>query len=84
MRRPPVSRIERLAGDASRAVTGSRPVYFDGSFVDTAIYDRAQLGAGDTIDGPAIVEEFGSTTIVLPSLTARLDDFGNLILARRE
>jgi N-methylhydantoinase A len=83
MRRPPVAQIDPRAGDTSRALTGARPVLFDGAFVDTPIYDRARLGAGDTVDGPAIVEEFGSTTVVLPSLVARVDDFGNLILARR-
>jgi N-methylhydantoinase A len=83
MRRPPVSRVEPLAGDPSRALTGRRPVFFDGAFVDTPIYDRSRLGAGDTLNGPVIVEEFGSTTMVLPSLIARVDDFGNLILTRR-
>jgi N-methylhydantoinase A len=83
MRRPPVARSTVLDGDAGRARTGSRPVFFDGAFVETPVYDRARLGAGDQLEGPAIVEEQGSTTVVFPTLAARVDDFGNLILTRR-
>ena len=83
MRRPPVAGSAPLEGDASRARVGSRPVFFDGAYVETPIYDRARLGSGDALDGPAIVEEPGSTTVVFPTLAARVDDFGNLILSRR-
>jgi N-methylhydantoinase A len=83
MGRPPVARSAPLPGDAERARTGARPVFFDGAFVETPLYDRARLGAGDSLDGPAIVEEPGSTTVVFPTLTARVDGFGNLILTRR-
>jgi N-methylhydantoinase A len=83
MRRPPVARSTPLERTAERARAGTRPVCFDGTFVETPLYDRSLLGAGDTLDGPAIVEEHGSTTVVFPSLTARVDDFGNLILTRR-
>jgi N-methylhydantoinase A len=83
MRRPPVARSARLDGDAERARSGARPVFFDGAFVETPIYHRARLGAGDTLDGPAIVEEPGSTTVVFPTLTVRVDDFGNQILTHR-
>ena len=44
---------------------------------------RARLQPGDCIDGPAIVEEFGSTTVVYPGLQLRVDGFGNLLLRRQ-
>src|SRR6202451_1986256 len=44
----------------------SRAVYFEGKFRDTPVFARAELGAGFQLDGPAIVEEFGSTTVVFP------------------
>jgi N-methylhydantoinase A len=66
----------------ARARSGIRPVFFDGAFRDTPIYDRAALQPGDVVHGPAIVEEFGSTTVVLPSLVASVDTFGNLLLLR--
>src|SRR5205814_8026214 len=49
---------------------GSRPVLFDGSFVDTPIYVRSTLGAGDVVTGPAVVEEYGSTVPLHPGFTA--------------
>ncbi len=60
--------------------TGVRPVYFDGSFQDTPIYDRASLPPGYKLAGPAIVEEFGSTTVVFPRQNLAVDPHGILIV----
>ena len=59
-----------------------RAVHFDGASVETPIYRRDDLGAGASITGPAIIEEFGSTTVVFPAWQLRVDDFGNLILEK--
>ena len=61
-----------------------RPVYFAEvrDYVDCPIYDRYALPAGATIVGPAIVEEFDSTTVVHPHYVVRVDDVGNLIIER--
>jgi len=66
---------------AESAVTGRRSVLLDDR-ADTAIYDRAKLGAGDMIIGPAVVEEFSSTVPVHPGFTASVDRLGNLVIAR--
>jgi N-methylhydantoinase A len=83
MRRPPVPAGGALPDTAERARTGSRQVHFDGSWIETPVYDRAQMGVGDTLAGPAIVEEHGSTTVVFPHVALRVDDFSNLILTRQ-
>ena len=61
----------------------SRPVYFDesGDYVDTAVYDRDALSAGDEFNGPAIVEQTDSTTVIHPGQRARIDELGNLLIA---
>jgi N-methylhydantoinase A len=83
IRRPVIQPREgKFAGGTDRAVTGRRGVHFDTDFVDTPIYARSRLQPGDCLDGPGIVEEFGSTTVVFPGLQARVDDFGNLLLER--
>jgi N-methylhydantoinase A len=79
--RPEIQRIAAAAGDPGRAVIGARPVFYDG-WAPATIYDRAALGAGDTISGPAVVQEFGSTVPVHPGFTAGVDAYGNLIIAR--
>ena len=59
-----------------------RPVYFGGAFSDTPIYDRVTLPAGFRLDGPAVVEEFGSTTVVFPGQWLEVDERGILIVRR--
>ena len=54
---------------------------FDG-WVEAAIYERAKLGAGDVIDGPAVLEEFSSTIPVHPGFRAEVDEFGNVRMTR--
>ena len=59
---------------------GTRPVRFDESFVDTPIYARDTLGAGDVVTGPAVIEEYGSTVPLHPGFAARVDELGNLMV----
>ena len=47
-------------------------------FIDTPIYSREQLGVGDILNGPAIVEDYGSTTVIPPGGKCELDLWGNL------
>jgi N-methylhydantoinase A len=62
----------------SGAVRGKRPVYFDGRFRTTRIYDRDRLLAGNRIDGPALIEEYASTTVLWPGDRLEVDRYGNL------
>ena len=52
--------------DASGAVE-EHEIVFRGERLPTKIYDRAKLAPGHRFDGPAIVTEFDSTTVVLPA-----------------
>jgi N-methylhydantoinase A len=79
--RPQMPRLERRPG-VTPARKGNRPVYFDGAFRETAIYERASLPPGFRLDGPAIVEEFGSTTVVFPRQTLEVDAHGILVIRR--
>jgi N-methylhydantoinase A len=59
----------------------SRPVWFRATgFVATPVLRRAALGPGDTLRGPAVIEQMDTTTIVPPGWTARADGLGNLLL----
>ena len=62
------------------ASRGSRQVWFDGTWHETAIYARLELPVGAEIDGPAILEQPDATTVVDPGLRARVDAFGNVIV----
>jgi N-methylhydantoinase A len=83
MKKPPLEKIAKggkapLAG-ASR---GKRSVYFAelGKAVATPTFARDDLRAGNRIEGPALIEEYASTTVVLPGDKLKVDEFGNLVI----
>jgi N-methylhydantoinase A len=89
MRKPPLERIARGGRTPpASARRGKRSAYFAelGKAVLTPTYARDELRAGNRIDGPALVEEHASTTVVLPGDRLRVDGFGNLDIeiARRK
>jgi N-methylhydantoinase A/oxoprolinase/acetone carboxylase beta subunit len=48
--------------------------------VATRYYERAALRAGNRLEGPAIVSQYDSTTVVPPGLGARVDRFGSIVI----
>ena len=79
---PPVS--SRLGGTdaAGNARKGTRLIYSpeDGAMVEAVVYDRYSLHPGDSIAGPAVVEERESTTILARDSAALVDEALNLRL----
>ena len=50
--------------------------------VDTRVCWRGDLTPGTRVEGPVIIEEYGSTVPVHPGFSAFVDDFGNLLVRR--
>jgi N-methylhydantoinase A len=69
-------------GTGAVTPTGRRPVFFDGAWHDTPVVWRGDLGAGDVVHGPAIVEEYGSTLPVPPGVHVTVDRLGTLVVRR--
>lgn len=67
-----------ITGDNGAIAT--RQVTFKQGSLPTALYERGQLEPGTKIEGPAIVTEDGSTTLVPPEFSLTVDDYGNLII----
>ena len=66
---------------AAAAPKNHRPVWFrETGMAETPIYWRPDLAAGASLNGPAIIEQFDSTTVVPPGFTATVDGWLNLIL----
>ena len=65
---------------AAECRTGTRRVYVDGAFHETAIYERLSLAAGETVAGPVILEQPDTTILIDPGLAGRVDEFGNMII----
>ena len=70
--------------DADVAKTGSRIVNYlkDGELVElqTPCYDRTKLRPGHHLNGPAIIDQMDSTTIIPPGFSGQVDDSGNIVL----
>jgi N-methylhydantoinase A len=82
--KPRLRERESSAEDLSAAQKDSRLVYFveQRGMGSCAIYDRYRLPAGGVIQGPAIIEEFDSTTVIHPGSEALVDSFGNLVITQ--
>jgi N-methylhydantoinase A len=73
----------REAGSLAAARRAERPVYFDGAWMTTPIYERELLPRGAIFVGPAVVEEMGATSVVPPAWTGTVGASGELVLERR-
>lgn len=62
---------------------GQRRIFHRSGWAQAAVHDRRSLGNGATLQGPAIIEQEDTTTIVLPGWTAHVDGHGNLHLQRQ-
>lgn len=78
--RPAIPSLGRGDGDIKRAFSAVRRTFFE-KWNDASIYRRSDLMGGDVVSGPAVVEEYGSTTPIAPGFSARVDDLGNLIVS---
>ena len=52
--------------------------------VATAFYERTELLAGNVVEGPAIVTQFDSTSVIPPGFTCTVDPVGNLVITYSE
>ena len=80
--KPRLRELPAGGGDVAAARRAVRQVYFaeSGGFVDCPSYDRYRLPAGGVVEGPAIVEEMDSTTVIHPDFHAETDRYGNLLI----
>jgi N-methylhydantoinase A len=66
--------------DSSGAITRHEQVFFDGGWMETPIYDRAKLGSGNMIAGPAVIVQDDTTTVIEPGYAGAVDRFGNILI----
>jgi len=82
---PKLASLPRADADPRAALVGARRVHVDDDrgFTSCPVYDRARLLAGHTIPGPAVIEQFDATTLLLPGQQALVDDLGFLVVGER-
>jgi N-methylhydantoinase A len=70
----------RPPDEALDPVAHPRRAVFDGVEQDAVVLHRDRLRPGDAYEGPVVVEEQSSTTVVPPGHTMTIDDLGNLLV----
>ena len=74
---------EFAADGGSPAPGGTRPVYWRGSgWIDCPIWRREAILPGAPLDGPLVVEEYGSTVVVPAAWRIACDRYGNLVMEK--
>ena len=79
----PVPRLNAQAprGSLRDAIIDERNVWFFGTgFTPTPVYDRDRLPADTRFQGPAVVEQMDTTTVVPPGASVDVDRAGNLLI----
>ena len=70
-----------IARPGEAAIEEPRPVFFEGTgYIETRIVDRGALDVGAVINGPLVVEEYGSTAVVGPQDVLSVDELGQLMI----
>ncbi|HWK68982.1 MAG TPA: hydantoinase/oxoprolinase family protein [Rhizobiaceae bacterium] len=78
---PPVDEQHVLSSDTTAdALIEIGKAYFHGRWIDTPHYDRNLLELGRRVEGPAIIRQYDTTTVLLPDHYAEVDSHGNLMI----
>jgi N-methylhydantoinase A len=75
--------IEEGGPDASSAIKRTRSCFFDGQWSEVRCYDAELLHAGNTFDGPALIEEQTTTVVVPAAFSCTVDSSRTFVLHRR-
>jgi len=79
----PAPQLPEGNGDPSGAKVRDHELWVDGAMRPAVIYDRSKLRAKDVIQGPAIVVEMDSTTLIEADCTGTVDAAGNILINLR-
>jgi len=76
------SPVELPPADGAAPVHERRQVHFEGGAEEVPVYRRQALGAGHRIEGPAMIEEPASVTLIRRKQTAEVDRYGNILISK--
>jgi N-methylhydantoinase A/oxoprolinase/acetone carboxylase beta subunit len=74
--------LAKTGAGAGGGLKGRRRAWFPetGGWTECAVYDRYALAPGARLEGPAIVEERESTSVLPPGTSAAVDEYANLLV----
>lgn len=80
VRKNKLKKLSQLEMESDYIIEERNVLYEEEGWLTVNVYDRSKLHAGFQIDGPAIIEEATSSTILYSGQTLVVDEFGNLII----
>ncbi|WP_327393230.1 hydantoinase/oxoprolinase family protein [Streptomyces sp. NBC_01186] len=80
--RAQLPREEAQGADATASLTGVRDVHLPelGGFTPVPVHDRALMRPGNRVEGPAVIEQMDTTTVLLPGDVLTVDAHSNLVI----
>jgi N-methylhydantoinase A len=75
-----LSKTKGSSADASKAVTAKHKIYYQGKSINAPIYDRYKLKPGNIVQGPAVITQNDTTTLILPKHYGRVDAYQNILI----
>jgi N-methylhydantoinase A len=73
--------MEKRSGDA--AIMHEQDLIFQNKSMNAPVYKRSSLRPGNTLQGPALIADLESTTLLPPAFSLRVDAFLNMIIHRK-
>ncbi|MFD2867006.1 hydantoinase [Kurthia sp. 3B1D] len=70
-----------VEGKLDAAIKETRPVYFNNTFTEATVYNRELIPVGAVIEGPAIVDQLDTTTVIPSGFVAKVDAYKNIIIS---
>jgi N-methylhydantoinase A len=81
--KPTFEHAEETDGEASPVAQRQAYCFAEDDMVQFDVYERSHLARGQTVPGPAVIEEPTTTTVFHSDQTAELDGYGNIIISNR-
>ena len=81
---PKTSEFVKKFHQSAEVNENNRSVFFDNNKYDTEVLNRANIKSDKSVEGPAIIEEETATTVVPPKYYLKKDNFGNLIITKKQ
>ena len=79
---PMLPREKPASADTPLVSSGTKAVWFDGQAWETTLYERTELKPGQRLEGPAIIFQYDSTTVVAPGWQVEVHETGSLLIER--
>jgi N-methylhydantoinase A len=77
----PIERAQISAPQERRGVPDTRRTHFKGhGFADVPVLERGALQPGASVEGPALIEQIDTLTVLPPGVVAEVEENGNLVI----